>query len=189
MQTAARLPRDQSPRKLCGTTILVYLINTPQRRLFSAGDEMCSDADHVDLILLRQSQNVEKDYCYLPPPQKKTQKSSNSVALTLLLNSTIVSSEMLLVPTMISESKAEVEKLGERQAHKNTTPPRFLSGTFVEMCGVAPPQLTACCRVSGHDGHPPIACRGRRCPGELPRACNRVRTAPRPRRRSSTGRC
>lgn len=36
--------------------LLTYLIHAAQRRLFSAGDQMCPNTHHVDLVLLNQNQ-------------------------------------------------------------------------------------------------------------------------------------
>lgn len=91
------------------------LIDTTQRGLFRARHQMCSDTNHVDLILLKQSYTEHQ-----AQTGETIRNSFYTITLfTFLLSSIMLCSDMLLVPTMISELKAGTEKLQTRSKMNN----------------------------------------------------------------------
>lgn len=119
---------------MCERTVSCYLVHTAQRRLRGTGDQVSPDSDHVDLVLLRykkktvsgKPKKLQKDVadwtgCLQPTlVQRRGSEITASPtghalgSLTLRLISVRLLSEMLFVPTMMSESKAGAEKLWRR---------------------------------------------------------------------------
>lgn len=91
--------------------VLTHLVHAAQRRLLGAGDQVGSNADHVDLVLLNTQHGASEE-------REQLFHWSRRHALTFSLSSTMLSSQMLLVPTMISESKAATENLRRSRKRK-----------------------------------------------------------------------
>lgn len=166
-----------------------YLIHAAQGGLFCACDQMSSNADHIDLVLLKQGRTGCQRGEEALPHNKIYVYTLRSVHLLVelchaLLWDVIGANDDQWIEGWDGETEEKAKNSRLRQ--ECCLEERCMFSLQLSERGTS---LTACRRVWRHDGHPPIACRGPHCPDAPQQACSPAHTSPGPQRRSSTGHC